>query len=174
MPGMAGALDGDQISVVIRCASAAGIRRGWLRSASATKSARMGAVPKFRRAPSPRRASSTVLAAAVGQSFSGKIFCPHRSHPDARSDKVATVLSDREHPRVKLRRSHSLCVDCAETDYRRLPREVEPAAAPECPSPPAHLGAYAGDEWWRLAPELFRLGLLTTLDVARSARCGRE
>ena len=49
--------------------------------------------------------------------------------------------------------------------HRRLPREVEPAVAPECPSPPSFLDGFARDEWWRVAPELHRLRLLTILDV---------
>jgi P27 family predicted phage terminase small subunit len=32
------------------------------------------------------------------------------------------------------------------------------------PEPPGFLSGYARDEWWRVAPELHRLGLLTVLD----------
>jgi len=49
---------------------------------------------------------------------------------------------------------------------RALRPEPEPAREPECPSPPDFLGAYARDEWWRVGPELHRLGLLTIVDVA--------
>ncbi|RZN26968.1 phage terminase small subunit P27 family [Bradyrhizobium sp. Leo121] len=41
----------------------------------------------------------------------------------------------------------------------------EPARADECPPPPEHLNGYARETWHQLAPELFRLGLLTILDV---------
>jgi P27 family predicted phage terminase small subunit len=51
--------------------------------------------------------------------------------------------------------------------HRPLPRgEPMPASAPACPSPPGFLNAYAGEEWARTAPELFRLGLLTKVDTA--------
>ena len=43
--------------------------------------------------------------------------------------------------------------------------EVEPEQAPTCPDPPPFLKGYAADEYWRLAPELHRLGLLTVLDL---------
>jgi P27 family predicted phage terminase small subunit len=33
------------------------------------------------------------------------------------------------------------------------------------PEPPPFLVGYAADEWWRVAPELHRLGLLTLVDV---------
>jgi P27 family predicted phage terminase small subunit len=49
---------------------------------------------------------------------------------------------------------------------RPLRPEPEPAIEPACPEPPSFLGAYARDEWWRCAPELHRLGLLSVLDVA--------
>ncbi|ODB61351.1 phage terminase small subunit P27 family [Paenibacillus polymyxa] len=42
------------------------------------------------------------------------------------------------------------------------PKPNAPAAVPE---PPAHLDATAKKEWRRLAPELFRLGLLTKVDL---------
>jgi P27 family predicted phage terminase small subunit len=48
---------------------------------------------------------------------------------------------------------------------RALRREVEPPREPECPEPPPFLAAYACDEWWRTAPSLHRLGLLTVADV---------
>ena len=40
------------------------------------------------------------------------------------------------------------------------------------PEPPPHLGAYALDEWWSTGVELYRLGLLTVVDVqAFAAYC---
>ena len=41
----------------------------------------------------------------------------------------------------------------------------EPARADECPPPPTHLNGYAKETWLQVAPELFRLGLLTLLDM---------
>jgi P27 family predicted phage terminase small subunit len=52
---------------------------------------------------------------------------------------------------------------------RALRPEIEPASEPECPAPPPFVTGYAADEWWRLGPELHRLGLLTVLDVAALA-----
>jgi P27 family predicted phage terminase small subunit len=49
---------------------------------------------------------------------------------------------------------------------RPLRPEPEPALAPACPEPPAFLDAYAKDEWFRVAPELHRIGLLRVTDVA--------
>jgi phage terminase small subunit len=49
---------------------------------------------------------------------------------------------------------------------RPVPAEPEPALAPECPGPPAFITGYAADEWWRVAPELWRIGLLRVTDVA--------
>jgi P27 family predicted phage terminase small subunit len=43
--------------------------------------------------------------------------------------------------------------------------EPEPAREPTCPDPPAFIIGYAADEWWRVAPELWRLGLLRVTDV---------
>ncbi|WP_426615340.1 phage terminase small subunit P27 family [Bradyrhizobium sp. McL0616] len=45
----------------------------------------------------------------------------------------------------------------------------EPARADECPPPPDHLNAYAREEWQHIAPELYRLNLLTILDVSALA-----
>jgi P27 family predicted phage terminase small subunit len=42
---------------------------------------------------------------------------------------------------------------------------LEPAVDPRCPEPPPFLGPYAQDEWWTVAVELHKLGLLTRLDV---------
>jgi P27 family predicted phage terminase small subunit len=44
--------------------------------------------------------------------------------------------------------------------------EVQPAIESTCPEPPSCLDGYGRDEWWRLGPELRRLGLLTLVDVA--------
>jgi len=49
---------------------------------------------------------------------------------------------------------------------KELPSGPEPALLPKCPEPPPFLRAYAADEWWRVAPELWALGLLTVLDTA--------
>ena len=40
-----------------------------------------------------------------------------------------------------------------------------PARPSEMPEPPAFFDGYACDEWWRVGPELHRLGLLTVLDL---------
>jgi P27 family predicted phage terminase small subunit len=42
--------------------------------------------------------------------------------------------------------------------------EPQPEIAAE-PEPPSFLQGYAADEWWRVAPELHRLGLRSVLDV---------
>jgi P27 family predicted phage terminase small subunit len=49
---------------------------------------------------------------------------------------------------------------------RPMRPEPRPAIEPKCPDPPAFLSPYAQDEWWRVAPELHVLGLLTSVDVA--------
>jgi P27 family predicted phage terminase small subunit len=49
---------------------------------------------------------------------------------------------------------------------RPLRNTPEPALLPKCPEPPSFLSPYAQDEWWRVAPELWALGLLTALDTA--------
>jgi P27 family predicted phage terminase small subunit len=46
-----------------------------------------------------------------------------------------------------------------------LPRETGFERAPECPDPPPFLDAYARDEWWRIAPGLFVMGMLSVVDV---------
>ena len=48
---------------------------------------------------------------------------------------------------------------------RPLRAEPEPTREPECPEPPPFVTGYAADEWWRVAPELWRLGLLRLTDV---------
>jgi phage terminase small subunit len=48
---------------------------------------------------------------------------------------------------------------------RRIADEPKPQI-PECvPEPPLFITGYAADEWYRVAPELHVLGLLTVLDV---------
>jgi P27 family predicted phage terminase small subunit len=42
----------------------------------------------------------------------------------------------------------------------------EPAILPKCPEPPEWLHEYAKQEWWRTAPELHVLGLLSAIDGA--------
>ena len=42
----------------------------------------------------------------------------------------------------------------------------EPAILPKCPEPPEWLHEYAKEEWWRTAPQLHVLGLLSAIDVA--------
>jgi P27 family predicted phage terminase small subunit len=50
--------------------------------------------------------------------------------------------------------------------------EPQPVIAESPPDAPSYLVGYACDEWYRLAPELHRLGLLTLLDVtALAAYC---
>jgi P27 family predicted phage terminase small subunit len=44
--------------------------------------------------------------------------------------------------------------------------EPQPEIAANVPEPPPFLTGYAADEWWTIAPELHRLGLLTIIDVA--------
>lgn len=48
---------------------------------------------------------------------------------------------------------------------RALHREPEPRREERCPEPPAFLSNYAAREWRRIAPELYRLGLVTVADV---------
>jgi P27 family predicted phage terminase small subunit len=48
---------------------------------------------------------------------------------------------------------------------RALRPEVEPAIAPTVPDAPVFLVGYAMDEWYRVAPELHRLGLLRVTDT---------
>jgi phage terminase small subunit len=52
---------------------------------------------------------------------------------------------------------------------RRLPKEPQPEIAKTCPEPPLFVTGEAADEWKRLAPELFRLGLLTQVDLGAFA-----
>lgn len=48
---------------------------------------------------------------------------------------------------------------------RRIADEPKPKIAETVPEPPDFLQSYACDEWYRVAPELHVLGLLTILDV---------
>jgi P27 family predicted phage terminase small subunit len=49
---------------------------------------------------------------------------------------------------------------------RAFRRGLEPERPAEPPGPPAFLVGYACDEWYRVAPGLHQLGLLSQLDVA--------
>jgi phage terminase small subunit len=49
---------------------------------------------------------------------------------------------------------------------RAFRRGLGPQRPPEPPEPPAFLVGYSCDEWYRVAPGLHQLGLLTALDVA--------
>jgi P27 family predicted phage terminase small subunit len=48
---------------------------------------------------------------------------------------------------------------------RRIDDEPEPQIAESVPESPPFLIGYAADEWYRVAPELHRLRLLTIVDV---------
>jgi P27 family predicted phage terminase small subunit len=48
---------------------------------------------------------------------------------------------------------------------RRIGVEPEPQIDESAPEAPSFLTGYAADEWWRVAPELHRLRLLTVVDV---------
>jgi P27 family predicted phage terminase small subunit len=50
--------------------------------------------------------------------------------------------------------------------HQRLRPVAEPLVPKSCPEPPPFITGYAADEWWTVAPELHRLGLLTVADVA--------
>jgi P27 family predicted phage terminase small subunit len=49
---------------------------------------------------------------------------------------------------------------------RPLRQAPEPAILPKCPEPPDWLHEYAKAEWWRTAPQLHVLGLLSSVDGA--------
>lgn len=50
--------------------------------------------------------------------------------------------------------------------HRPIPADSpEPELPAECPAPPSYLSRMAKIEWRRVAPELYRLGLLKGLDV---------
>ena len=55
---------------------------------------------------------------------------------------------------------------------RAMRQPPEPAILPKCPEPPEWLHEYAKAEWWRVAPQLHVLGLLSLVDIAcLSAYC---
>lgn len=55
---------------------------------------------------------------------------------------------------------------------RPMKPEPQPEIAADIPDPPSFITGYAADEWWRTAPELHRLGLLTRVDIpALAAYC---
>lgn len=49
---------------------------------------------------------------------------------------------------------------------RPLRRGPEFEVPDDVPEPPAFMKGYACDEWWRIAPGLYRIGLLTAVDIA--------
>ena len=49
---------------------------------------------------------------------------------------------------------------------RRIREELRPEQSLDVPAPPAHITGYAADEWWTVATELHRLGVLTKVDCA--------
>jgi P27 family predicted phage terminase small subunit len=49
---------------------------------------------------------------------------------------------------------------------RPLRKPPAPSVLPECPPPPDWLHEFAKQEWWRTAPELHVLGLLSSVDTA--------
>lgn len=48
---------------------------------------------------------------------------------------------------------------------RRIVPEPQPRAFADVPEPPVELGDIGREEWFRVAPELVRLGILTTVDI---------
>ena len=44
--------------------------------------------------------------------------------------------------------------------------QLRPEQSIDVPDPPAHITGYAADEWWTVATELHRLGVLTKVDCA--------
>jgi hypothetical protein len=47
---------------------------------------------------------------------------------------------------------------------RRIREELRPEQSLDVPDPPAHSTGYAADEWYTVATELHRLGVLTKVD----------
>ena len=69
-----------------------------------------------------------------------------------------------EHPHLRLLKGNP-----GKRPARSLP---EPTRTEQCPEPPEHLQGYAKEAWLELAPELYRLNLLTVLDIGPfSAYC---
>ena len=69
-----------------------------------------------------------------------------------------------EHPHLRLLKGNP--------GKRPARKPPEAARAEQCPEPPAHLIGHAREAWLELAPELYRLNLLTVLDVGPfSAYC---
>jgi P27 family predicted phage terminase small subunit len=62
-----------------------------------------------------------------------------------------------EHPHLRLLKGNP--------GKRRVRIPPEPARGDGCPSPPEYLTGYAREAWLELAPELYKLNLLTILDV---------
>jgi P27 family predicted phage terminase small subunit len=52
---------------------------------------------------------------------------------------------------------------------RPIRPEPQPPRTAEPPEPPSFLVGHAADEWWRVAPVLHQMGLLSQLDVAALA-----
>jgi P27 family predicted phage terminase small subunit len=48
---------------------------------------------------------------------------------------------------------------------RALKNEPQPAIPAKQPRPPDFLTGYAADEWWRIVGELYRLQLVTAIDI---------
>jgi phage terminase small subunit len=55
---------------------------------------------------------------------------------------------------------------CGNPGHRPIRPEPQPAISETVPDAPDFLAPYAVDEWYRIGPELHRLGLLTVVDVA--------
>jgi P27 family predicted phage terminase small subunit len=49
--------------------------------------------------------------------------------------------------------------------HRPIRDEPRPLVPDDCPEPPDFVTGYGADEWWRIASELHRLGLLTLIDI---------
>jgi P27 family predicted phage terminase small subunit len=81
--------------------------------------------------------------------------------------KIRRQLSEKEEAPCLARRQPRTSSNCSKEirAKRRIGREPEPEIAADVPEPPSFLTGYAQDEWWRVAPELHRLKLLTVLDI---------
>jgi P27 family predicted phage terminase small subunit len=49
---------------------------------------------------------------------------------------------------------------------RAMRQPPEPTLLPKCPEPPEWLAQYAKEEWWRTAPQLRVIGLLSSVYIA--------